>query len=234
MPMALCILCWQAEQICSVAAPPATQARTTDTELWLGLHVLSQQCQGSVVVIPAAFAIALVQLSCEDALSQLPALPPIKADGCLVAPLLHQGHWTLLTLHGGESGVQAICHDGIQGRNAGKALDLAKALCTLMRLPLIGFVEVCLETARPGHLWSLRAGPLRSVPAARCGKFSNQSDLGEAVLAEPSSRARLSEWHRRRFQRPNQCVAGLADFETCTQGVGFKERPGSMSETWSG
>ena len=136
---------YQLHHLCKNARKGALQdARnvigTSDITVWTGLLRLqaafpSEQC----FVVPPNRATFMAS-SCSGLDQQIEW--PAFAKCCLLAFVDH-GHWSLLVLSRGQSGVQAVHYDGIPGRSTAAAQQLAGNFCSLYQCPLVSFESRC-------------------------------------------------------------------------------------------
>ena len=132
---------------------------TSDTHLWISLQAIAEPV--GAFVAPPAVVLGMLQ---EGQPSPCHSLLEIFAQfkGHLLAPLCLQGHWTLLTIFLDATGGQAVCFDGIPGRNAQAVRKLPHCFCEMRAVPLLGFQEI----ARGMQTDSVSCGPIALAHAA--------------------------------------------------------------------
>ncbi|CAE7726054.1 Pol, partial [Symbiodinium sp. KB8] len=152
---------------------PSFPSGCTDLAVWCSLSAVMRMCPAfQALLLPPRVADVLLRLALSGQ-----ALPPslaaaaqLRHDHVLLAPFVHEGHWTLLTLRTHGSLVQATVFDGVPGRNASAAYSLAASLCFLGGCSLDTFLERTIWTqSSPADCGAvLVAHALSLLPAPAC------------------------------------------------------------------
>ncbi|CAE7194447.1 DHX57, partial [Symbiodinium microadriaticum] len=118
-------------------------ATATDFAMWYGIHLWTGSSFAShgFRLVPPCAAETLLQLLGED-FSLAPNAAPILPQGpSVLIPFASEGHWALLVLISGPAGVEATLWDGVPGRCASVARQLARIFCHLDQAALLSFNE---------------------------------------------------------------------------------------------
>lgn len=118
-------------------------ATATDFAIWYGIHLWtgSSFASDGFRLVPPCAAETLLQLLGED-FSLAPDAAPILPQGpSVLIPFASDGHWALLVLISGPAGVEATLWDGVPGRCASVAQQLARIFCHLDQAALLSFNE---------------------------------------------------------------------------------------------